>query len=361
MTFWRLCALAVVSAVAAIGAADEGACTYNSDRCSCVRGEENQGVCWDAVAGTPGLCRSRYCRAGWTCACGGRTHLCYLEERRAVKVAGKYRGKSQAPCPPDRATGLPLQGAVTVASGPEILLGTFKFSVSPRGVSANDCNQIVWWHNGVVQSAYGSAPNVTSATAGAERGARENHYKLELRGGDVLAWRYKHASYYCQMHNMQIVINGTVADATSPGISAHYARAYSPDWFSPTFAPALGQGEADPVLTHFLPPRATMLNGTTILPTVDYWSPPNPASRDAKTSNWYWRIEVDPSCTPNARASVQRGRTRCANTDCGGRFCRFPPRRRRPAQSPPRRRPPCDLWRPPPVLALALVVGAPKP
>jgi hypothetical protein len=130
----------------------------------------------------------------------------------------------------------------------------------------------------------------------------ENHYLLELRGGDVLAWRYRASSYYCQIHNIVLTINGTVVSDvfSNPLINITYSRAYSPGWFSPSFIPTYGKNEiSDSTLSHFLAPRTRKFNGTTIAPDadVDYWSTPNQMDPDAKTSNWYWRIAIDPSCT----------------------------------------------------------------
>jgi hypothetical protein len=133
-----LSAFATVAALVALASADYGDCTYNTKRCSCKYGSAIEGRCWDAVAGKPGQCASRYCAAGWTCVCGGRTHLCYLEKRATIKISGADKKKANAPCPVDPATGKATTEIVAVASGPEIRLGTFKFDVSPKGVQANE-------------------------------------------------------------------------------------------------------------------------------------------------------------------------------------------------------------------------------
>lgn len=44
------------------------------------------------------------------------------------------------------------------------------------------------------------------------------HEELELRGGDVLAWRYQAASYYCQMANIELKVNGSAFDLNTPGV-----------------------------------------------------------------------------------------------------------------------------------------------
>lgn len=129
---------------------------------------------------------------------------------------------------------------------------------------------------------------------------RENHYLLELRGGDVISFRYRAASYYCQVHKMELTINGTVVDNlfSNPLVNIKYARQHSPGWFLPSFTPVYGADESDLDLAKFLPPRSTMFNGSVITPdsSDDWWSPPVQTDPDAKTSNWYWRIVLDDSC-----------------------------------------------------------------
>lgn len=141
----------------------------------------------------------------------------------------------------------------------------------------------------------GTVSNVTN-----ELYERENHWLLELRGGDVLAFRYRASSYYCQVYKMSLDVNGTVVSDlfANPLISINYAREHSDDWFTPAFTPQYGAGESETNLKLFLPPRAQMFNGTAIAPDadVDYWTAPDQEDPDAKTSNWYWRIVIDPSC-----------------------------------------------------------------
>lgn len=125
---------------------------------------------------------------------------------------------------------------------------------------------------------------------------------LEARGGDIFAWRFRDASYYCQIHNIRLDINGTIIEDvfTSPDVKITFAREFSKDWFSPSFEPVYGTNEIDdPVLTHFIEPRSHMFSGVVIPPNenVDLWEPIDQSDADKKKSNWYWRLEVKPSVT----------------------------------------------------------------
>lgn len=165
------------------------------------------------------------------------------------------------------------------------------------------CNEVAWWHNGNLQTVYNSLSGDDAANMNItkELDDRENHYLMELRGGDVLSFRYKASSYYCQIHKMELTVNGTVVTDlfSNPLINITYAREHSTGWFLPLFSPNYGEGESEADLALFLPPRPSMFNGSAIAPdaNVDWWSPPVQSDPDLKTSNWYWRIVLDPSCT----------------------------------------------------------------
>lgn len=130
---------------------------------------------------------------------------------------------------------------------------------------------------------------------------RENHMLLEARGGDVFAWRYRDGSYYCQIHNIRLDINGTAIKNifANPLIRLTYAREFSEDWFAPSFQPVYGTSEAlSTDLKDFLPPRTQKFSGDAIAPdeNIDFWTSNDQGDADSKKSNWYWRLEVDPSC-----------------------------------------------------------------
>lgn len=114
--------------LATLSSAEVGECRYESERCSCKVGEANQGVCWDPVSGSPGRCTRRFCSRGWTCACGGRTHVCYRADRQALKVADADKAAAEADC---------SSTTVQVSSSREISLGNLKIGISPKGATAN--------------------------------------------------------------------------------------------------------------------------------------------------------------------------------------------------------------------------------
>lgn len=135
---WLFTQFVLVATLVAISAADFGPCTFEEELCSCKLGSATQGRCWDHVTNTPGICVSRWCNAGWTCACSGRTHTCYIRRHFPIKIAEADKQKASASCPIDPATDYPQVESKDSASEPEIRLGTFKFEVSPKGVAANE-------------------------------------------------------------------------------------------------------------------------------------------------------------------------------------------------------------------------------
>jgi hypothetical protein len=129
----------VFATVFAAACAEFGPCRYDPARCSCKIGSKNQGVCWDTIKNTPGQCTRRSCKADWTCACSGRTHVCYRADRTANKVAVGDELKTQAACKSE---------TVQISADRELSLGTFTPSISRKGTLSNDCNQLAWYHNG---------------------------------------------------------------------------------------------------------------------------------------------------------------------------------------------------------------------
>lgn len=88
------CAILVltVATIASVVHAEVGECRFDSDECSCKMGEENQGVCWDQIPEDPLNCKPRACNRGWTCACGGRTHVCKVGQILAEHNTGAAVG-----------------------------------------------------------------------------------------------------------------------------------------------------------------------------------------------------------------------------------------------------------------------------
>lgn len=141
-----------IAAIVAGARAELGPCRFDDSGCSCKMGEENQGVCWDQIPNDPLNCRPRSCKRGWTCACGGRTHVCALGQVFAEHNTGapvsiadvapkssvvrdfsqQFAVRQQStivrPCTP--------AGRVT-ATKTDLKLGTIKFSFSSQGTLAN--------------------------------------------------------------------------------------------------------------------------------------------------------------------------------------------------------------------------------
>lgn len=269
-------------------ASDFGSCRYDTDRCSCKIGEANQGTCWDSIIGQPGQCSKRFCRAGWTCACGGRTHVCFRQNKSANALKNEAdASKDIAEC---------VTKSIPMVSSQEITLGFLRFHFSRKGVLANDCIQVAWWHNGELLGNRKLGIPIDSSTLNDAVSERENHSQLELRPGDIIAFRFRGASYYCYNHLTDITANTTSFKSTDAGVTTHYAREFSTDWFMPSFkldSNTLGDDESETDLKKFLPLRTKKLSSdTAIVPGDDMWEPRDDSNQDNKRSNWYYRIQI---------------------------------------------------------------------
>jgi hypothetical protein len=258
-------------------------CRYDSDFCSCKMGELDRGVCWDMIPGNPGLCSRRFCKAGWTCACGARTHLCPVGSRTSNVVAAEDQDKPVAGC---------SQKKFTSCRRPELTLGSVKASFSEKGTLSNVCSQVAWWHNGRIVQVDQPEPNMSKENVREHMSTRSTHTLLELRPGDLLAFRFKAAAYHCFLGSIEMSVNGTRLTNTSPGVDIRYSRAFASDWFSPDFEPVLGTDENDPNLNAWLPERSETVDGIPITPGVDLWQPIDASNPDYKISDWYWRIQI---------------------------------------------------------------------
>lgn len=267
--------------------ADFGLCRFDEDKCSCKIGDANQGSCWDKIVGQPGRCTKRFCNAGWTCACSGRTHVCNKGLKPVNIVSDDDASKSTADC---------QTASRAMVASQDISLGTFKIHLSRSGVLANDCAQIAWWHNGILLGNRGTDSGMSEATVDIELAARRDHSLLELRPGDVLAFRTKEASYYCYKHFSEMVVNGTSLTTNMASVETYYAREYTTDWFLPTYkltAENIAADETETNLKKFLPLRKTKLaSNEAIIAGNDYWEPRDDANMDNKRSNWYYRIQI---------------------------------------------------------------------
>lgn len=196
-------------------------------------------------------------------------------------------GKSQAPC---------VTKSIPVVSGQEIALGSLKIHISRPGVLANDCVQFAWWHNGELVGNHGVVSDMSSETVDNELSLREDHSMLELRPGDLIAFRFRDSSYYCYKHLIECTINGTVISSVNSQVTTHYARNYSRDWYLPSTeltSENTGVDESETDLTKFIPLRTTKLtSNTAIIPGEDYWTPIDDSDPDSKRSDWYFRIQL---------------------------------------------------------------------
>lgn len=265
---------------------DSGSCRYDVDRCSCKIGEANQGVCWDRDPFFTGLCNRRFCRSGWTCSCHSRTHLCFRGYRGISSVAGEDVHKTQAPC---------VTKSIAVVSGQDIVLGSLRIHLSRAGVLANDCTQIAWWHNGELMGSRGVVNGISLDNVDDELSAREVHSMLELRPGDLIAFRFRKSSYYCYKNLVEFTVNGTTISSVNSDVSTYYARKYSKDWYLPSkkFDQMVGVDESETDLTKFIPARTTKLSSNTaIIPGEEYWMPTDDSDADNKRSDWYFRVQL---------------------------------------------------------------------
>lgn len=162
-----LLASAAVLLLSALVSAEVGECRFDSDRCSCKVGDANQGICWDPVSGSPGRCRRRFCNRGWTCACGGRTHVCYRSDRQALRVNEADKNAQEADC---------TSTAIQVSSSQEISLGDISLGISPKGAEANSCREIAWWHNGILMGNY--KPSTRKLIFSLWRGIADKFYSI---------------------------------------------------------------------------------------------------------------------------------------------------------------------------------------
>jgi hypothetical protein len=198
-----LICIAVLVAAADLAAAEVGDCRYDPNACSCKMGSAFQGVCWDAVNGKPGFCIPRACKAGWTCACSGRTHVCSVESM----TSWHNNGADRVTISDVQSAGVPLvirqtatlarpcaRAAAPTASHSTLTLGTIKFGISPNGVLNKGCHELAWWHNGRQYGNYSVNAKMTASTFSSTMNKMENHSLLELRPGDVVAFRFKRGS-----------------------------------------------------------------------------------------------------------------------------------------------------------------------
>lgn len=185
---------------------------------------------------------------------------------------------------------------LSLVSGQEMELGSLHLGISFSGVREDNCNQISWWHNGIFRGEWPRVTGLSDAETSEALLDRSAHTLLEIKPGDLFAFQFIDASYYCYKHFSRIYVNGLEVTTEMVGVSSHYSREYTPGWFEPAFhmnGTNVGIGESETDLRKFLPPRRTMLDsGAEILSGVDNWAPEDFSSRDHRSGNWYWRIQL---------------------------------------------------------------------
>lgn len=272
--------------VASVVRGEFGPCTYEESACSCKMGDASSGICFDRqgeIIGGQVNCTSRYCKAGWTCSCKDRTHLCDLREKQALIPDTRTKAIGvTATCRTEPKTS---------AGGPVLSLGTFRPSISRSGLLANQCNRLAWWLNGDLYGNYGD-DSITAENIDEAIDLRSNHSLLELRRGDLVAFRFKAGSYYCYNSFSNFIVDGEVLNTSSPDVTTHFNRAFVTNWFSPTTNVTYATDETTAALTEFVPLRdMTLVGNNSIVPGEDMWSPVD-GSLDNAVSNYYYRIQL---------------------------------------------------------------------
>lgn len=271
-------------------ASKRGWLTLNASTCfvlvgSCHFGEANQGICWDLVAGTTtsGTCNSRFCRAGWTCGCHNRTHICPIEGRTKYVPSLIAQNGQTATCHQEASKG---------TARPVLTLGNHTLSLSKKGMLANACQNLVWWHNGNYMKSWDTNPVIVGTNIEQELQERGTQTRMEYRPGDLIAFRFRATSYYCFNSYALLNVNATTLNTESTGVSMSFARKHSADWFKLDFPIIYNSNETAAEQTDFIPLRKKFLaSGAAIIPGEDYWREPD-GTEDHKISNFYFRIQL---------------------------------------------------------------------
>lgn len=205
-----------------------------------------------------------------------------------MKVADGDKALDTAPCSSQQ---------ISVTANREISLGTLRLHISPKGAAANECLELAWWHNGELMGNYKPVDGMDASQTTEQLAIREQHSSLELRGGDILSWRFRDASYYCQKKRVDLVVNGTVVDLNTLGTEIRYSKGFTTDWFSPAFEPVLGAGENETNVQMFLPLRSVLSDGTAVTSDGDFYQDLDPTSPDHLPGNFYFRLVLPHNLT----------------------------------------------------------------
>lgn len=153
---------------------------------------------------------------------------------------------------------------------------------------------------------YKPPSSMSPGTLAAELATLEDHSLLELRPGDLVAFRFKDATYHCYRHLTTFTIDGTIVESKAPGFETRFARSYSDGWETKEFIPILAEKETEANLAAFVPLRTRQLpknvndttEGAVISPGADMWKAPSNVAtgevydQNHKVSNFYFRIQI---------------------------------------------------------------------
>lgn len=187
------------------------------------------------------------------------------------------------------------------------ILTTFSaFSDLTIFLAIQRCTYVAWFLNGNLMGNYKPPASVTSSSLSTELAIRQDHSLLELRPGDLVAFRFKDTSYHCYRHFTAFSIDGKFVDSAAAGFETRFAREHTAGWEKPSFSPVLDDNERSDNLASFTPLRKNQLPkteegsevGPAITPGADMWKPPaNVAAgeeydQNHKLSNFYFRIQI---------------------------------------------------------------------
>lgn len=313
----------VVGVLLAVGNAEYGECTFSDKFCSCKVGSESEGICLDKVPGKA-ICTARTCVEGWTCSCHGRTHLCEIKKVTGYKNTGaplllqdvlktenpefENEVRSLKLKPVARNAAAKIERPCTthqhfVASKVDLKLGNITFHFSEIGMLAGKCNVLAWWLNGKKMGDYRHAGDVNSGNLKEYVTKFSKHSLLEIRPGDLVAFRFRAGTYHCYKHLTSFIINGRRIESTAPGFSTRFARQWTKNWFKKSFTPTLAEEETRQNLQSFVPLRKHMIKETEsdaeveIIPDADMFST-NYATANHQVSNFYYRIQIPEELPP---------------------------------------------------------------
>lgn len=223
--------------------------------------------------------------AGWTCSCLGRTHVCPLRNLSSMVIDQYIPGSNNT-----RATC--YTRSVQSADKPSLKLGGWNMSLSRTGMLQNSCTQIRWFLNGVEMASFGKPPIMSAENLDDEIDKRGINSLYEFRAGDLLAFQFLSASYYCHLSHFVINVDGSERVLTNSNSSdvIRFARKFSMGWNQPWFIPVLGTDEYNADSWHFVPLRPMLFSsGAPIIPGIDYWLPDD-GTRDHESTNFYFRV-----------------------------------------------------------------------